>query len=72
MSWGISFPLDQILLLFVICPIAEDLFNFPFQFAFYEVQWGSQEVQAVGRCFVVRGQEGHMEYIVDFSVVREF
>jgi hypothetical protein len=72
MSGGVSFPLDQILLLFAICPIAKDLFDLPFRFSFYEIGWRFQEVQAVGRCFVIWGQEGHVEYIVDFPVVGEF
>jgi hypothetical protein len=59
------------LLLLAIRPIAEDLFNFPFGFAFHEVGWRFQEVRAVGRCFVVRGQEGRMEYIVNFPIVGE-
>jgi hypothetical protein len=72
MSGGVSFPSDQILLLFAICPIAEDLFHFPFGLSLYKIGWGFQEVRAVGRCFIVGGQEGRMEYIVDFPVVREF
>jgi hypothetical protein len=43
MSGGISFPSDQILLLFVISPIVEDLFDFPFWFVFYEVGGGSRK-----------------------------
>jgi hypothetical protein len=72
MSGGVSFPSDQILLLFVICPIAEDLFNLPFWFAFYEVGWRFQKVRAVSWCFVVRGQKGRVEYIMNFPVVGEF
>jgi hypothetical protein len=71
MSGGIFFPSDQILLLFAICPIAKDLFNLPFRFSFYEVGWRFQEVRAMGRCLVVRGQEGRMKYIMDFPVVGE-
>jgi hypothetical protein len=72
MSGGVSFPSDQILLLSAICPIAKDLFDLPFRFSFYEVGWGFQEVRAVGRCFVIQGQEGRVEYIVDLPVVGEF
>jgi hypothetical protein len=60
------------LLLFAICPIAEDLFDFPFGFSLHEVGWRFQEVWAMGRCFVVWGQEGRVKYIVNFPVVGEF
>jgi hypothetical protein len=72
MGWGISFPLDEVLLLFAICPSVKDLFNLPFWFTFYKVWWGFQEVWAMGRCLIVGGQERCMEYIVDFPVVGEF
>jgi hypothetical protein len=72
MSWGVSFPSDQILLLFVVCPIAENLFDFPLWLSFYEVRWGFQEVWAVGRCFIIWGQEGCVEHIVDLSCIGEF
>jgi hypothetical protein len=72
MSGGVSFPSDQILLLSAICPIAEDLFDFPFGFSLHEVGWRFQEVWAVGRCFIIGGQEGRVEYIVDFPVVGKF
>jgi hypothetical protein len=72
MSGGISLPSDQILLFLAICPIAEDLFDFPFGFSLHEVRWGFQEIRAVGRCFVVRGQEGRVEYVVNFPVVGKF
>jgi hypothetical protein len=48
MSGGVSFPSDQILLLSAICPIAEDLFDFPFGFSLHEVGWRFQEVRAMG------------------------
>jgi hypothetical protein len=72
MSGGVSFPSDQILLLFAICPIAEDLFNLPFRFSFYKVGWGFQEVRAMGWCLIIGGQEGCVEYVVDFPVIGEF
>src|SRR5580693_6781919 len=72
MSRGVSFPSDQILFLFAICPITEDLFDLPFRFSFYEIRWRFQEIRAMGRCFIVRGQEGRMEHIMNFPVVGEF
>jgi hypothetical protein len=55
MSGGISFPSDQILLLLMIYPIAEDLFYFPFRLSLHEVGWRFQEVRAVGRCLIIGG-----------------
>jgi hypothetical protein len=60
------------LLLFAICPIAKDLFYFPFQFTFYEVQWRFQEIWSMSLCFIVWGQERCMKHVVDFPSVREF
>jgi hypothetical protein len=69
---SISFPSDQILLLFAISPIAEDLFDLPFRFSFYEVGWRFQEVRAMSWCLIIGGQEGRMEYVMDFPIVGDF
>jgi len=57
MSWGVTFPSDKTLLLFLVDPISKDHFNFPFWLAFYEVRWGFQKVWAMGRGFIIEGQE---------------
>jgi hypothetical protein len=55
MGRGIAFPSDKVLLLFLVDPISEDHFDFPFGFAFNEVWWQFQEVRAMGVCFILRG-----------------
>jgi len=66
MSWGVALPSDQILLLSAIGPMSDDLLDFPFWFAIDKVWRGFQEVRAVFLRFVVGGQEGCVEYVVDF------
>ena len=56
MGWGIAFPPDKVLLLFLVNPISEDHFDFPFWFAFYKIRWQFQEVWAVCVGFIVRGE----------------
>jgi len=65
MSQGVAFPSDQVLLLSAIGPMSDDLFDFPFWFAINKVWQGFQEVQAVLLCFIVGGQEGCVEDVVD-------
>jgi hypothetical protein len=66
MGWGIAFPSDKVLLLFLVNPISEDHFNFPFWFAFYKVRWRFQEVRAVCIRFVIGGEEWCVEYVMNF------
>jgi hypothetical protein len=57
MGWGIAFPSDKILLLFLVDPISEDHLDFPFRFAFYKIRWWFQEVRTVCVGFIVGGEE---------------
>ena len=66
MSRGVALPSDQVLLFSTIGLMSDDLLDFPFWFTIDKVRQGFQEVRAVLLCFVVGGQEGCVEDVVDF------
>ena len=70
----ISFPPHEVLLLL---PSSEgsffdDLINFPFWLAFYDLWWQFQEIGAALFGFLVWCEQGSMEDVMDFPVWGEF
>src|SRR5712672_781447 len=66
MGQGIALPSDQELQLLAATkdPFAKDLFHFPFFFSFDDVRRGFEEVLSVFHCFLVWGEERHVEDVV--------
>ena len=51
--------------------VSKDRFNFVFFFSIYKVQWWSEEIWSVIRCFLIAGEKGGMEDGVDLPLGRD-
>jgi hypothetical protein len=70
MQRGVALPSDEILKLLILPKESclEYLLDFPFGFTFYDVWWWFNEVWAMLFHFLILGEEGGMENVVDFPM----
>jgi len=69
-AFRVALPFDEILELLLLSEllVCDYPFNLVFVFSVNEVRWWSGKVGAVGLCFMIRHQQGRMEYVVDSPV----